>query len=104
MQSTDKAMITNSSSIGAGGPTGPDPRRPRTAGAASPATSTPTDSVSTTRADQLRESIANSPATRPDKLARAEALAIDPNYPPLQIIERVARMIADSQDLSEIPD
>lgn len=97
-------MITNSTSIGAGGPTGPDPRRARAAAAPGPAAQTPTDRVSTARADQLRESIAGSPATRPEKIARAEALAVDPNYPPLQIIERVARLIADSQDLSELPD
>ena len=54
--------------------------------------------------DWTRESIAGSPAIRPETVARAEALAVDPNYPPLQIIERVARLIADSQDLSEIPD
>ena len=97
-------MITNSSSIGAGGPTGPDPRRPRVASAPAQSANSPVDRVSTARADSLRESIAGSPAIRPETVARAEALAVDPNYPPLQIIERVARLIADSQDLSEIPD
>jgi hypothetical protein len=48
--------------------------------------------------------MAASPAVRPEEVNRAEALAVDPNYPPLEIIERVARQIAASQDLSEIPD
>jgi len=97
-------MITNSSSIGAGGPAGPDPRRPRPASAPAQGGGAPVDSVSTDRADRLRASIAASPAVRPEEVARAEPLALDPNYPPLQIIERVARLIADSQDLSEIQD
>lgn len=97
-------MITNSTPIGAGGPTGPDPRRPRASNAASSPDHTPTDRVSTAHADQLRAAIANSPATRPEEVERVQALAVDPNYPPLQIIERVARLIADSRDLSELPD
>ena len=96
-------MITNSTSIGMGGTGEPGPRPARLAGPpAGPRVQG--DHVSTARADHLREAIARSPASRPEEIARAEALALDPNYPPLQIIERVARLIADSQDLSEIPD
>ena len=96
-------MITNSTSIGPGGTGAPGPRPVRPASPpAGPGVQA--DRVSTARADHLREAIARSPATRPEEIARAGALALDPNYPPLQIIERVARLIADSQDLSEIPD
>ncbi len=97
-------MITTSSSIGAGGPTGPDPRRPRAAAPHPQDAHTPVDHVSTDRADRLRAAISASPAARADEVARAEALALDPAYPPLQIIERVAQLLSDSQDLSEIPD
>lgn len=96
-------MITNSTPIGSGPLPGPDPRRLRPAGGPPPA-SVPTDRVNTSRADQLRSAMAASPAVRPEEVNRAEALAVDPNYPPLEIIERVARQIAASQDLSEIPD
>lgn len=97
-------MITNSSSIGPGGPSGPDPRRPRPATSAASAPAGPSDRLSTDRATNLNKALENTPALRPEVVRRAEALAIDPNYPPLQIIERVARLIAASQDASEIPD
>lgn len=96
-------MITNSTSIGSGGVPSPDPRRGRAASssAAAPAGG---DTLSTKRATELRAALASTPEIRPDVVARAEALAVDPNYPPLKIIERVASLIAASQDLSETED
>ncbi len=97
-------MITNPPSVGPGATPGPDPRRNRAAGAAIPAAFAPSDRISTDRADRVREALANTPAVRAETVQRAGALAVDPNYPPLQIIERVARLLADSQDMSEDKD
>lgn len=93
-------MITHSPSVGPGATPGPDPRRNRAAEAAAPAF-VPTDRISTERADRVRESLAKTPAVRTEAVERAGAIAVDPNYPPLQIIERVARLLAESQDMSE---
>jgi len=48
----------------------------------------------------LKAALANTPAVRPEVIARASALAVDPAYPPLAIIEKIAIMIAASNDLS----
>lgn len=94
-------MITNSPSVGPGATPGPDLRRNRAAEAAAPAAFAPSDRISTEHADRVRESLANTPAVRAEAVERAGAIAVDPNYPPLQIIERVARLLAESQDMSE---
>lgn len=96
-------MITNTTSVGSGGIPAPDPRRGRSAEAA-PAVPAGTETLSTARATELREALAASPEIRPEEVSRAESLAVDPNYPPLAIIERVASMIAASHDLSEVAD
>jgi hypothetical protein len=49
----------------------------------------------------MREALTNTPVLRAEAVERAGAIAVDPNYPPLQIIERVARLLAESQDMSE---
>jgi len=94
-------MITNSPSVGPGATPGPDPRRSRSATATVPVALAPSDRISTERADSVREALTNTPVIRPEAVERAGAIAIDPNYPPLQIIERVARLLAESQDMSE---
>lgn len=96
-------MIIHNSPLGAGGPSGPDPRRARPAEDASSAAPA-ADRLSTDRAAALRTALAASPATRPEVVARGEALAVDPNYPPLEIIERVASLLAASHDPSETAD
>jgi hypothetical protein len=96
-------MITHSTSIGPGGLPGPDPRRPRTAGGADAAPAA-ADRVSTPGRAGLHAALAATPAIRSEAVERARALSIDPNYPPLQIIERVALLIAQSEDLSEAKD
>ncbi|MEO0054875.1 MAG: hypothetical protein RLZZ50_822 [Verrucomicrobiota bacterium] len=94
-------MITNSQSVSPGAAPGPDPRRNRPAGTTAAPAFVPSDRISTERADQMREALTNTPVLRAEAVERAGAIAVDPNYPPLQIIERVARLLAESQDMSE---
>jgi hypothetical protein len=97
-------MIINHTPSGPGGPSGPDPRRAKGA-AHEPVSPAPAaDRVSTERVAGLKAALAATPALRPEVVARGEILAVDPNYPPLQIIERVASLIAASQDPSETAD
>lgn len=91
-------MISNTTNIGGPAPSGPDPRRDRVVRASTaPARE---DTLSTVHAENLKAALAEAPAVRAEVLERAAPLAVDPNYPPLQIIERVARLIAASQDPS----
>jgi hypothetical protein len=91
-------MITNTNNVGSSPIPSPDPRRNR-ASVAAPATPAE-DTLSTENATHLKAALANTPAIRPEVVERASKLAIDPAYPPLAIIEKVARMISDSNDLS----
>ena len=93
-------MITNNPTTGPGATPGPEPRRTRVH--AAPVSQTRTESLSTERAASLREALARTPELRPEVVSRARTLAVDPNYPPLEIIERVASQIAAAQDLSEV--
>jgi hypothetical protein len=70
------------------------PRKPSTAPAAA------TDNLSTSSLDRLKAALAATPEIRPEMVARGTKLALDPNYPPLEIIEDVARIIVESEDLS----
>jgi hypothetical protein len=97
-------MITHTSSFGTGGPSGPDPSRAKPAQGEAFAPAPAADRLSTASAAGLRSALAATPTIRPEAVERAKALALDPNYPPLHIIERVAKLIADSQDPSEIAD
>jgi len=96
-------MITNSSSVTSGAASAPDPRRLRSTPAATPI-AVRADSFSHAQVASFREALAQVPAQRPEVVERAQNIAIDPNYPPLQLIERVAKLIAESQDPSEIAD
>ena len=69
------------------------PRKPTPAPAA-------TDNLSTSNLDRLKAALAASPEIRPEMVAHGIKLALDPNYPPLEIIEDVARIIVNSEDLS----
>jgi hypothetical protein len=73
-------------------------RKDSAAPAAAPEAST--DALTTGSLDQLRSALAASPEIRPEVVAHGAKLAADPNYPPLQIIENVARQIVASEDLS----
>jgi hypothetical protein len=58
------------------------------------------DQLSSASTDGLRQALAQTTAVRPDVVARGKALAVDPNYPPRQIIESLAKLMVDSRDLS----
>lgn len=60
-----------------------------------------TDSLSAKNSESLRESLKSSPEIRPEMVALGEKLAVDPNYPPRQIIEQLAKMFTVSVDPSE---
>jgi hypothetical protein len=45
-------------------------------------------------AKALKEALQKLPASRPDKVARAKALAADPNYPSSRVINTLSRLLA----------
>ena len=59
------------------------------------------DNVSTGSAAKLATELARQPEVRPEVVARAKALAADPNYPSPEVIRRVGEMILGSPDLTE---
>jgi hypothetical protein len=58
------------------------------------------DTLDTTSSTALREALAAQPEVRPEVVDKARPLAIDANYPPRAIIEDLARLFVNSQDLS----
>lgn len=58
------------------------------------------EQLSTIHAENLRAALTRTPEIRPEVVERARGLAADPNYPPRQIIEDVARLITMSGDPS----
>lgn len=58
------------------------------------------DTLDTTASTALRESLAALPEVRPEVVAKGRELAVDANYPPRAIIEDIARLFVQSQDLS----
>ena len=59
------------------------------------------DLISTARAKFLRAELKRQPEIRPEVVARARALAADPNYPSMAAMRKVAEQILMSPDLSE---
>jgi hypothetical protein len=59
------------------------------------------DNLSTENAAMLRAALARQPEIRPEVVARARALATDPDYPPLSIVRIMAQQILAAPDLSE---
>lgn len=59
------------------------------------------DNVSTEQAAFLRSELARQPEIRPEVVARAKALADDPNYPSKEVLTKVAEQILAAPDLSE---
>lgn len=95
-------MITNTNHVGLPPTNALDTRRER---ASSPSATAPReDSLSTANASELKAALARTDTLRPEVVERAHALAVDMNYPPRQIIEQVANLIAASQDPSEEQD
>ncbi|RRJ96248.1 hypothetical protein Ga0100231_020295 [Opitutaceae bacterium TAV4] len=60
-----------------------------------------TDQLMTTHAIRLRAALDDVPEIRPEVLARAHALATDPNWPGATQIEHIARLLTESPDLTE---
>jgi hypothetical protein len=61
----------------------------------------PSDRLSSANTQALRDALSNSPEIRPDVVEKGKQLAIDPNYPPRQLIESLAKLMVDSRDPSE---
>jgi hypothetical protein len=59
------------------------------------------DSLSTESASYLQSALDLQPEIRPDVVARASALAADPDYPSTAIMKNVAGQILAAPDLSE---
>jgi hypothetical protein len=59
------------------------------------------DRISVESGAFLRAELARQPEVRPEVVARARALAADPNYPPMSTLRKVAEQILRSPDLSE---
>jgi hypothetical protein len=58
------------------------------------------DTLDTTASTSLREALAALPEARPEVVEKGRQLAADANYPPRVIIEDIARLFVQSQDLS----
>jgi hypothetical protein len=85
--STDRAA--HAEALAAPGPATPKPILPRP------------DQLSTDSANFLREALGRQPEIRPEVLARAQALAVDPKYPTPETLKQVGAIILNSPDLSE---
>ncbi len=59
------------------------------------------DRLSSANSDALRSALNNNPEVRPEVVERGKHLAVDLYYPPRELIQRLAKMIAESEDLSE---
>jgi hypothetical protein len=59
------------------------------------------DRLSNANTQTLRDALQNSPEVRPEMVERGARLAVDANYPPRQIIESLAKLFTQSEDLSE---
>ncbi len=54
--------------------------------------------LSSSSTDALREALNNTPEVRADVVARGKALAVDPTYPPREIIERLSELMLQSRE------
>lgn len=60
------------------------------------------DQFTNERTAWLKSAVEQQPAIRPEVVARARALAADPDYPSPRVIQQVARQILAAPDLSEV--
>ena len=58
------------------------------------------ESLSANNTDSLRSALAALPEVRPGVVEKGKQLAADSNYPPRVIIEKLAELIAQSDDLT----
>ncbi len=59
------------------------------------------DQFSARQADALRAALVSQPEIRPEVLARGQALAADPGYPPPAVLRTVAEKILRAPDLAD---
>ena len=59
------------------------------------------DNLSSSQTQNLREALSNTPEVRPEVVERGRRLAVDPNYPPRELILRLAKLMTEASDPSE---
>ncbi len=59
-----------------------------------PAPTMLSDRVSLTNSSALEQALQNTPASRPDVVARAQSLIADPNYPSGEMLTTLSRQLA----------
>jgi len=78
-------------SLSAGGVGGITPQKPF-----APAAKTAAAPDAFAGSSALERAVRNLPASRPEAVARAAALAADPNYPPPAILRQISLLLAES--------
>jgi hypothetical protein len=58
------------------------------------------DNLSSSGTDSLRSALAQTQEIRPEIVARGKALAVDPNYPPRELIASLSKLMIESRDPS----
>lgn len=53
------------------------------------------DQVTLTNSNAVQQALENTPASRPDVVARARDLIADPNYPGSEVTSRVSQLLAN---------
>ena len=74
---------------------------PRTSGAGprkTAAAAAATESVALNQSSALNSTLAQLPAVRPEVLERAKTLVSSEHYPPLETVDKIARLLALSLD------
>lgn len=56
--------------------------------------------LSSTNTEALREALNSTPEIRPEVVERGKRLAVDPNYPPREIIENLADLMLKAREPS----
>jgi hypothetical protein len=62
------------------------------------------DQLSITTAQRLAQALEQTPATRAGKVAQAQTLVKDTNYPPPELIRKIAALFAMNVDAGKGPD
>jgi hypothetical protein len=92
-------MITNStSSHGTPPPSADFSKKSRSINRS---TDTAGENLSTHHAETLKQALARTPEIRPEVVENGQKLAVDPQYPPREIIEDISRLITASEDLTQ---
>lgn len=57
--------------------------------------------LSSANTQSLREALNKTPEIRPEVVDKGKELAVDPNYPPRELIERLAELMNNSREPAE---